>query len=98
MTMEEGAILIVGVGGVGCIWATQAHSRCQELSELLLIDADESSFEGASTANCLFLDAGGEGKGSAALPMMATHRLREGLDSVMPLIEKAEIMLSLIHI
>ncbi|MBC94613.1 MAG: hypothetical protein CMB14_01180 [Euryarchaeota archaeon] len=95
MTMEEGAILIVGVGGVGCIWATQAHSRCQELSELLLIDADESSFEGASTANCLFLDAGGEGKGSAALPMMATHRLREGLDSVMPLIEKAEIMLIL---
>ena len=58
--MEEGAILIVGVGGIGCIWATQAHSRCQDLSELLLIDADESSFEGANTANCLFLDAGGD--------------------------------------
>ena len=35
-------ILIAGVRGLGCIWAIEAHSRCSELSELLLIDADET--------------------------------------------------------
>ena len=43
--VNEGEVLIAGVGGLGCIWALEAHSRCSELAELLLIDADESSFE-----------------------------------------------------
>ena len=40
--VNDGEVLIAGVGGLGCIWAIEAHSRCSELSELLLIDADEN--------------------------------------------------------
>ena len=93
--VNDGEILIAGVGGLGCIWAIEAHSRCSELSELLLIDADESSFEGANEANCLYLDAGGEGRGAAALPSMATHRLRNGIDSISSLLQEAEVLILL---
>ena len=93
--VNDGEILIAGVGGLGCIWAIEAHSRCSELSELLLIDADENSFEGANEANCLYLDAGGEGRGAAALPSMATHRLRNGIDSISSLLEEAEVLILL---
>ena len=93
--VNEGEVLIAGVGGLGCIWALEAHSRCSELAELLLIDADESSFEGAHEANCLYLDAGGEGRGAAALPSMASHRLRNGIESILPLLEAAEIVILL---
>ena len=93
--VNEGEVLIAGVGGLGCIWALEAHSRCSELAELLLIDADESSFEGAHEANCLYLDAGGEGRGAAALPSMASHRLRNGIESILPLLGAAEILILL---
>ena len=93
--VNEGEVLIAGVGGLGCIWALEAHSRCSELAELLLIDADESSFEGAHEANCLYLDAGGEGRGAAALPSMASHRLRNGIESILPLLVAAEILILL---
>ena len=93
--VNDGEVLIAGVGGLGCIWAIEAHSRCSELSELLLIDADESSFEGANEANCLYLDAGGEGRGATALPSMATHRLRNGIDSISSLLDEAEVLILL---
>ena len=38
--MDDGSILIVGVGGVGCKWSENAHSKCHNLAELLLIDSD----------------------------------------------------------
>ena len=60
--MEPGSILIVGVGGIGCKWSSRAHGRCQQLSELLLIDADESSFSSEYEAHCLHLDASGSGR------------------------------------
>ncbi len=91
--MDEGAILIAGVGGIGCIWAERSHSRCQDMSDLLLIDADENSFAGAPTAHCLHLDAGGDGRGTAALPALAAHRLRDGLNSINPLLEQAELII-----
>tara|TARA_B100000575_G_scaffold64406_1_gene49389 strand:- start:32384 stop:33331 length:948 start_codon:yes stop_codon:yes gene_type:complete len=91
--MQDGEVLVVGVGGMGCMWAVEAHSRCPELAELLLIDADDSSFEGANKANCLFLDSGGEGRGAAALPSMAIHRLRTGSDSISELLDRAEVII-----
>ncbi len=91
--MDEGSILVVGVGGVGCTWAERAHKSCTELADLLLIDADETSFAGAATAHCLHLDAGGDGRGTAALPELAAHRLRDGIGSVAPLLERAELIL-----
>ena len=91
--MDEGAILIAGVGGIGCTWAERAHSKCSELADLLLIDADETSFAGTAAAHCLHLDAGGDGRGTAALPVLAAHRLRDGMSSVSPLLEDAELVL-----
>ena len=91
--VRDGEVLVVGVGGLGCLWALEAHSGCPDLAELLLVDADESSFEGASYANCLFLDSGGEGRGAAALPSMAIHRLMDGMESISDLLERAEVVI-----
>ena len=90
--MHEGAILIAGVGGLGCSWAVAAHEQCSDQSDLLLIDADETSFRGSGQAHCLHLDAIGDGSGAAALPNLAAHRLTEGLGAIEPLLEKAELM------
>ena len=90
--MEEGVILIVGVGGIGCGWSQRAHSRCQELADLLLVDADESSFLSTQEAHCLHLDAAGQARGTAALPTLAAHRLVEGMDNISDLLDKSELV------
>jgi len=93
--MEPGSILIVGVGGIGCNWSSGAHERCQQLSELLLVDADESSFSSEFEAHCLHLDASGSGKGTAALPNLAAHRLNEGLGNIERILKKSELVIIL---
>ena len=93
--MEPGSILIVGVGGIGCQWSSGAHGRCQQLSELLLIDADESSFSSGFEAHCLHLDASGSGKGTAALPNLAAHRLNEGVANIQGLLKNSELVIVL---
>ena len=93
--MEPGSILIVGVGGIGCQWSSGAHGRCQQLSELLLIDADESSFSSEYEAHCLHLDASGSGKGTAALPNLAAHRLNEGVANIQGLLNNSELVIIL---
>tara|TARA_Y100000589_G_scaffold322946_1_gene356722 strand:- start:215 stop:1120 length:906 start_codon:yes stop_codon:yes gene_type:complete len=93
--MEPGSILIVGVGGIGCQWSSGAHGRCQQLSELLLIDADESSFSSEYEAHCLHLDASGSGKGTAALPNLAAHRLNEGVANIQGLLKNSELVIIL---
>ena len=80
---------------MGSLWAERAHSRCSRFSDLLLIDADEKTFNGSAEAHCLHLDASGEAKGSAALPMLAKHRLNEGVKEIQPLIDKAELVVIL---
>ena len=99
--MHQGALLVVGIGGLGCLWAERSHFRCSQYSELLLIDADENTFEGSNEAHCLHLDAAGEARGIAALPVMAKHRLKKGMSGIQSLLDEAElvvILLSLIHI
>jgi cell division protein FtsZ len=93
--MEDGTILILGVGGIGCGWSERAHHRCSELADLLLIDADESSFSSAQEAHCLHLDATGDGKGTAALPNLAAHRLKDGLGNITHLLERSELVVFL---
>ncbi len=93
--MEPGSILIVGVGGIGCKWSLTAHARCRQLSELLLIDADESSFSSAFEAHCLHLDASGSGKGTAALPNLAAHRLNEGVANIQGMLKNSELVVIL---
>ena len=93
--MNQGALLIVGVGGLGSLWAERSHSRCSRFSDLLLIDADENTFNGSPEAHCLHLDASGEAKGAAALPMLAKHRLNEGVKEIQPLLDNAELVVVL---
>ena len=50
--MHQGALLVVGIGGLGCLWAERSHLRCSQFSDLLLIDADEKTFTGSSEAHC----------------------------------------------
>ena len=93
--MEPGSILVVGVGGIGCQWSSRAHGRCQQLSELLLVDADESSFSSDFEAHCLHLDASGSGKGTAALPNLAAHRLNEGIVNMQGMLNNSELVIIL---
>ena len=85
----------MGVGGIGCKWSSRAHGRCQQLSELLLIDADESSFSSEFEAHCLHLDASGSGKGTAALPNLAAHRLNEGVANIQGMLKNSELVIIL---
>ena len=93
--MNQGTLLVVGVGGLGCLWAERAHFRCSQFSDLLLIDADEKTFSGSPEAHCLHLDASGEARGAAALPMLAKHRLKEGISDIQPLLDCAELVVVL---
>jgi len=93
--VEEGAILLVGVGGIGCSWSSKAHETSSELADLLLVDSEESSFSSSIEAHCLHLDASGSGKGSAALPNLAAHRLSEGISGISALLEKSELVIIL---
>ena len=93
--MEQGSILIVGVGGIGCQWSGGAHDKCQQLSELRMVDADESSFTSDHEAHCLHLDANGSARGAAALPNLAAHRLNEGIANISGLLKKSELVILL---
>ena len=93
--MESDTILIVGVGGIGCQWSGGAHDKCQQLSELLMVDADESSFTSEHEAHCLHLDASGSARGTAALPNLAAHRLNEGIENISGLLKKSELVILL---
>ncbi len=93
--MEQGSILIVGVGGIGCQWSGGAHGKCQQLSELLMVDADESSFASDHEAHCLHLDASGSARGAAAMPNLAAHRLNEGFANISGLLKKSELVILL---
>ena len=93
--MEEGTILIVGVGGIGCKWSQRAPDKCRELADLRLVDADESSFSSTNSAHCLHLDAAGKGRGAAALPNLAEYRLKEGLSNISQILEKSELVVLL---
>jgi cell division protein FtsZ len=93
--MHQGTLLVVGVGGLGCLWAERSHSRCSQFSDLLLVDADEKTFTGTLEANCLHLDAIGEARGIAALPMLAKQRLKDGIHEIQPLLDNAELVVIL---
>ena len=93
--MEPGSILIVGVGGIGCNWSSRAHARCLQLSELLLVDAAETSFSSEFEAHCLHLDASGSARGTAALPNLAAHRLNEGVANIQEMLTNSELVIIL---
>ena len=94
--MDRSTILILGAGGIGCKWATRAHSRCPEGSaDLLLIDVDKNSFLNANSAHCLQLSLGDEDKGTATLRRMAKHRLKDGINDFQNLFDTSELVIIL---
>ena len=93
--VEEGELLIAGVGGLGCTWAKAAHQRCANFVDLALIDADESSMENASHAHALLLGDSTSEEGCAAMPLLAETRMRSLLPISERFLKQAEMVLLL---
>ena len=74
--MEDGKLLIAGVGSLGCRWARAAHSRVSDWVDLALVDADARSMDGAKHANCLILGDSTSEVGCAGMPQLAEARMR----------------------
>jgi len=92
--MHDGSILVAGVGGLGCLWARRAHDNCSDYADLLLVDADERSFEDARHAHCLPLgDTSSEG--CAALPELAESHMRRAKPLTEQMLAPVELMLLL---
>ena len=53
--MHDGALLIIGVGGIGCRWAKVAHSEIIDSADCLLVDSDSSSFRDYSNASSIHI-------------------------------------------
>ena len=92
--MHDGSLLVAGVGGLGCLWARRAHEKCSEHADLLLVDADERSFEDARHAHCLPL---GENsiEGCAALPQLAEAQYRRSTAIMQTILEPVELLVLL---
>lgn len=93
--VEEGKLLIVGVGGLGCTWAKAAHQRCADFVDLALIDADESSMENTRHAHALLLGDSSNDQGCAAMPLLAETRMRSLLPISERFLKQAEMVLLL---
>ena len=93
--MESSNILITGVGSLGCSWAKGAWSRSDGGSDILLIDADDSSFENCPDARILRLGTAVDKLGCAALPPLAEQRMRSMSTVVRNLLEPVELVLLL---
>ena len=74
--MDPSNILIAGVGGIGCAWAHQAHQKCLGSAHLVLIDADDTSFQTGEDVHILRLGHALDSVGCAALPPLAEQRMR----------------------
>ena len=93
--MEEGELLIAGIGSLGCKWAKAAQSRVTEWVDLALVDADDSSMEDARHANCLLLGDAPSEVGCAGMPQLAEARMRSLQPIASHFLERAELVLLL---
>ena len=93
--MEEGELLIAGVGNLGCTWAKAAHKRVSDWTDLTLIDADNKSMEGVRNANCLLLGDSPSEVGCAGMPELAESRMRTLQPIASHFLERAELVLLL---
>ena len=93
--MEEGELLIAGVGNLGCTWAKAAHKRVSEWVDLTLIDADNNSMDGVRNANCILLGENPSEVGCAGMPELAESRMRSLQPIASHFLERAELVLLL---
>ena len=93
--MDPSNILIAGVGGIGCAWAQQAHQKCLGSAHLVLIDADDASFQTGEDVHILRLGHAWDSVGCAALPPLAEQRMR-GLSTLTnQLLQETELVVLL---
>ena len=93
--MQEGELLIAGVGSLGCTWAKAAQSQVSAWVDLALIDADNRSMEGVRHANCLLLGETPSEVGCAGMPQLAEARMRSLQPITSHFLEQAELVLLL---
>ena len=93
--MDPSNILIAGVGGIGCAWAHQAYQKCLGSAHLVLIDADDASFQTGEDVHILRLGHALDSVGCAALPPLAEQRMR-GLSTLTnQLLQETELVVLL---
>ncbi len=93
--MDDSALLIAGVGGLGCSWATRAHKNCLNYADLVLIDAEKNSLLEESSAHILQLGSGENLAGCAALPPLGKERMRSMAPLVSDLMRPVEMVVIL---
>ena len=93
--MDDSALLIAGVGGLGCSWATRAHKNCLDYADLVLIDAEKKSLLEESSAHILQLGNGENLAGCAALPPLGKERMRSMAPLVTDLMRPVEMVVIL---
>ncbi len=89
--MHDGALLIVGVGGIGCRWAKCAYLGLESAAELLLVDADAESFDESPDASTVLI--GPEDVKQGILPEISSSWAREYAHVFSQMLERAELVL-----
>tara|TARA_B100001250_G_scaffold85830_1_gene70926 strand:+ start:411 stop:1340 length:930 start_codon:yes stop_codon:yes gene_type:complete len=92
--MDGAQILIAGIGGLGGSWAQRAHSRTGHDIDLVLIDADENTFN-APDAHVIRLGRDLDSAGCAALPPLGEQRMRQASDVSRTLLDGVELVILL---
>ena len=92
--MDGAQILIAGIGGLGGSWAQRAHSRTGHDIDLVLIDADETTFN-APDAHFIRLGRDLDSAGCAALPPLGEQRMRQASDVSRTLLDGVELVILL---
>ena len=93
--MDPSNILVAGVGGIGCAWAHQAHQKCLGSAHLVLIDADDASFQTGEDVHILRLGHALDSVGCAALPPLAEQRMRGLSTLTSQLLQETELVVLL---
>ncbi len=89
--MHDGALLLVGVGGIGCRWAKTAHADLENTADLLLVDSDSSSFEEYPDASTIHI--GPDGINHGIMPELSSSWASEYAHVFSKMLERAELVL-----
>ena len=89
--MHDGALLIVGVGGIGCRWAKVAHSEMIDYADLLLVDSNATSCEEYPNASTIHI--GPEGVNQGIMPELSSSWASEYAHVFSKMLERAELVL-----
>ena len=92
--MDGAQILIAGIGGLGVAWAQRAHEKTGHDIDLVLIDADETTFD-SPDAHIIRLGRDLDTAGCAALPPLGEQRMRQAAGVTRTLLEGVEMVILL---